>query len=205
MNPPDRASRPSRNARRDGVAAAGRGLARRELLMVVGAVAAVAGATLAWWRAGPAGPGTGPGPQPTVDALWNLRLPRPGGGELALASLRGRPLLLNFWATWCPPCIREMPLIDRFAREFGGNGWQVLGLAVDQEKAVLDFLARNPVGYPIALAGFEGIALSRQLGNESGALPFTAALDATGRVAHRHLGEVRFAQLAAWAGRPATP
>ncbi|MCW5632243.1 MAG: TlpA family protein disulfide reductase [Rubrivivax sp.] len=205
VNPPVRASRRCPSARRDGTAAAGRGLARRELLVAVGAVAAVAGATLAWWRARPAGPGPGPAPQPAVDALWNLRLPRPGGGELALASLRGSPLLLNFWATWCPPCIREMPLIDRFAREFAVNGWQVLGIAVDQDKPVLEFLARNPVGYPIALAGFEGIALSRQLGNDSGALPFTVALDAAGRVAHRHLGEVRFEQIAGWAGRPRTP
>jgi len=116
-----------------------------------------------------------------------------------MASLRGKPLLLNFWATWCPPCIQEMPEIDRFARQFASNGWQVLGLAADQEKPVREFLGRQPVGYPIALAGFEGITLSRQLGNEAGALPFTVAFDAGGRVTHRHLGETRFEMLAAWA------
>ena len=100
-----------------------------------------------------------------------------------------------------------MPEIDRFARQFGENGWQVLGLAADQEKPVRVFLGANPVSYSIGLAGFEGIALSRTMGNEGGALPFTVALDAAGDVAHRHLGEAKFELLAAWAsglGRPAT-
>jgi thiol-disulfide isomerase/thioredoxin len=170
-------------------------------VVAVGLAAGAAGLGVAWWRrlAVEGRAGTSTSPDLEADAVWSLTLPRPEGGSLALASLRGRPLLLNFWATWCPPCIREMPEVDRFARQFGPNGWQVVGIAVDQAQPVRDFLARNPVGYPIALAGFDGVALSRQLGNEGGGLPFTVAIDAGGRVAHRHLGETRFETLASWA------
>jgi thiol-disulfide isomerase/thioredoxin len=168
---------------------------RRALLAATGIAAAAAGGAFALWQSRrDATPGAGA----TPPELWSLRFARPDGGELAMATFRGRPLLVNFWATWCPPCIREMPEIERFARQFAPNGWQVLGVAADQGKPVRDFLERNPVSYSIALAGFEGIALSRQLGNEGGALPFTVALDARGDVAHRHLGETRFELLAAW-------
>lgn len=175
----------------------------RRRALWLGSAAAAAGLGVALWRGrqDDADAETGVGPAD----FWGLRFAKPGGGELAMAALRGRPLLLNFWATWCPPCIREMPEIDRFARQFSSNGWQVLGLAADQEKPVRDFLDRNPVSYPIALAGLEGITLSRRLGNESGALPFTVAFDARGKLVHRHLGETRFELLSSWAGARKPP
>jgi thiol-disulfide isomerase/thioredoxin len=172
--------------------------AGRRVLISAGVAAAAAGLGAALWQGRRAAQRAAMADS-DAEALWALRFARPEGGEMAMATLRGRPLLLNFWATWCPPCIREMPEIDRFARQFAGNGWQVLGLAADQEKPVRDFLSRNPVGYPIALAGFEGIALSRQLGNDTGALPFTVAFDARGTVSQRHLGETKFDLLASWA------
>jgi thiol-disulfide isomerase/thioredoxin len=131
--------------------------------------------------------------------LWSLEFETPAGGQLSLARLRGSPLLLNFWATWCPPCVREMPEIDRFAREHAPKGWQVVGIAADEAVPVRSFLARQPVSFPIALAGFAGVGLSRRLGNLSGGLPFTVILGREGRVAHRHMGETRFEQLARWA------
>jgi thiol-disulfide isomerase/thioredoxin len=165
---------------------------RRRLLLLAGAAAAAAGAGLAWWRGRADG-------EAIDSALWSLRFDAPQGPAFELARFRGKPLLLNFWATWCPPCVREMPALDRFHREFSPRGWQVLGLAADKEEPVREFLTRTPVGYPIGLAGFSGIELSRKLGNLAGGLPFTVLFDAAGRVAHRHSGETRFQQLAGWA------
>ncbi|MFG6448580.1 TlpA disulfide reductase family protein [Roseateles sp. BYS180W] len=100
----------------------------------------------------------------------------------------GRPLLLNFWATWCPPCVKELPDIAQFLQEASAQHWQGLALAVDEAQAVRDFLTRTPVHLPIALAGAPGIALSRGLGNTRGGLPFSVAFDAQGRLFWRKLG-----------------
>lgn len=159
----------------------------------VAALAAAAGAGVAAWRLRLAPPDA------ASEALWALRFARPEGGELAMASLRGRPLVINFWATWCPPCVKEMPQIDRFHREFGPQGWQVLGLAVDGPTPVREFLARQPVGFAVGLAGLQGTDLSKQLGNTAGALPFTVVLAADGRPLQRKLGETSFDELANWA------
>jgi thiol-disulfide isomerase/thioredoxin len=116
-----------------------------------------------------------------------------------MAELRGRPLVLNFWATWCPPCIKEMPQLDRFQAAFAGRGWRVVGLAVDGPTPVREFLARQPVGFAVGLAGLDGTDLSRQLGNERGALPFTALFNADGHIIQRKLGETSFDELSRWA------
>jgi thiol-disulfide isomerase/thioredoxin len=131
--------------------------------------------------------------------FWRLSFPQPGGGEIAAASLLGKPLVLNFWATWCPPCVKEMPEIDRFHRAFAARGWQVLGLAIDSPTPVRAFLERTPVGYPIGLAGLDGTELMRQIGNPLGGLPFTLAFDRAGLIAHTKLGETSFDELAGWA------
>jgi thiol-disulfide isomerase/thioredoxin len=130
--------------------------------------------------------------------LWGMSFPRPEGGDLVMAELRGRPLLVNFWATWCPPCIRELPELDRFARSHDQQ-LRVVGLAVDNLKAVQEFLKKQPLGFAVGLAGFAGTELSRSLGNSAGALPFSALLDAQGAVVQRKLGETHYAELQAWA------
>jgi thiol-disulfide isomerase/thioredoxin len=171
------------------------GSRRAWLVGGVATVAAAAGAGVAWWRLRPAGVSGGP-----ADALWSLTLDTPAGGELALASLRGAPLLVNFWATWCPPCVEEMPLLDRFFRENSASGWKVLGLAIDQPSSVRQFLARTPVSFPIGMAGLQGTELGRSLGNQTGGLPFTVVIGRDGLIRERKMGQVSPADLARWKG-----
>lgn len=168
---------------------------RTWLLAAAGTAAAVAGAGVAWWRLrpGPAEPGA-------LERLWAASFETPQGGTLPMASLQGRPLLVNFWATWCAPCIEEMPLLDAFYRQHTANGWQVVGLAIDQPSAVRRFLERTPVTFPIGLAGLEGTDLSRELGNKAGGLPFTVVVGPDGKVRQRRMGKVSEAELKAWSG-----
>ncbi|MET3495732.1 TlpA family protein disulfide reductase [Variovorax boronicumulans] len=163
----------------------------------VAAVAAAAGAGGAWWRERSEG-GSAAGGEKLDASFWAQKFERPEGGELALASLRGKPLLLNFWATWCPPCVEEMPMIDTFFRENSANGWQVVGLAIDQPSAVRKFLQRTPVTYPTGLAGLQGTEMVKSLGNTGGGLPFTLVLNGNGLVAARKMGKLEPSDLQTW-------
>lgn len=166
---------------------------RRVLYAGVAGAAALGGAGLAWWKFQPHA--LEPGAE---QALWGLEFDTPGGGSLALKSFAGKPLLLNFWATWCPPCVEELPMLNAFHREHAAKGWQVLGLAIDQPTAVRKFLERIPLDFPVGLAGLGGTDLGRSLGNLTGGLPFTVVLGAEGKVLHRKMGQVTPQDLQLW-------
>src|SRR3989344_3422273 len=136
---------------------------------------------------------------PLPAGFWDVHFDTPEGTPFNWAGLQGKPLLLNFWATWCPPCVKEMPELDRFRREFSAAGWQVVGLAIDGPTPVKEFLTKVKVGFGVALAGFGGTELAQTLGNTAGGLPFTVLIDAQGRIRHRKMGATHFDELAAWA------
>ena len=159
-------------------------------------VAAAAGGGLRWWRARHADDDVDE-PAAEID-VWSLAFRDVDGNAVAMAALRGKPLLLNFWATWCGPCVVEMPILDRFARERAAERWQVLALAIDQPDPVRRFIAERTLRLPVAIAGGIGLELSRQLGNRNGGLPFTAVFDSAGKRAQGHLGAVDARLLDNW-------
>lgn len=142
-------------------------------------------------------------PQPPLDgaelAFWASEFLDPEGRTLRMADLRGQPLLVNFWATWCPPCVEELPLLNAFQREQAARGWRLVGLAVDQVEPVRRFLQKLPLDFPVGMAGLAGTDLGRSLGNANGGLPFTVTFSRDGSVRHRKIGQVSADDLAGWA------
>ena len=121
------------------------------------------------------------------------------GRTLSDADIAGRFVLLNFWAPWCPPCVKEMPEIDGFARSPAGRDVLVIGLAIDEQPAVEKFLAAHPVSFPIAILGYAGLAWARRLSNDPNvALPFTAVFDRSQRLAQHKFGATNAAELTGW-------
>lgn len=166
---------------------------RRWLLGVVAGAAAVAGLGWALRQRKPEVLA-----ERIAPGLWQQQFTTPQGGMMHLASLQGRPLVLNFWATWCPPCVEELPLLSAFYQENAAKGWNVVGVAVDQPEPVRRFLQKHPVAFPIIMAGASGVELGRSLGNLAGGLPFTVVLGSDGLVAHRKMGKVKPDDLQAW-------
>lgn len=170
------------------------GNSRRAWLAAAG-VALVAGGTAYGLRSTGS---AGRAPGPVEEAFWQQEFSQLDGNILRMADFRGKPLVVNFWATWCPPCVAELPLLSAFYTENKAKSWQVLGLAVDQPSAVKRFQAQNPLSFPVALAGMEGTDLSRSLGNLSGGLPFTVVFGGAGEVRHRKIGRLLPDDLQAW-------
>ena len=175
----------------------------RTTLLII--LVALLGALAGFWAGGALQQRPTPGPTATRasigigDPAPDFALPDLAGVTRSLADFRSRPLLVNFWATWCAPCVEEMPLLDRFEREYRAAGWQVVGLALDGAAPVQEFLARTPVGFAIGLAEGRGVGLSRSLGNTRGALPFSVAINARGEAFARKLGVLNWQELSAWA------
>ena len=168
----------------------------------VAALAGLAGMGVAWQKFQPhgdIGAAAGAGSPASKEAFWDLSFDSPDGKNLIMRSLWGKPLLVNFWATWCPPCIEELPLLDAFNLENKAKNWQVLGLAVDQPSAVRKWLQAKPLSFPVAMAGLTGTELSKSLGNIGGGLPFSVVFGAAGDLLHRKTGKVSKEDLALWA------
>ena len=130
--------------------------------------------------------------------FWMQSFERPEGGTLLMQEFQGKPLLINFWATWCPPCIEELPLIDAFYNRNKSKSLQVIGLAVDQPSMVRRYLTQKPLSFPVGLAGFNGTELGRTLGNAQSVLPFSVIFDAKGRLLAQKAGKLDQKDLDSW-------
>jgi thiol-disulfide isomerase/thioredoxin len=169
-------------------------LSRRDAVLAGVAVAAgLAGVSVAWKRHAL----TSLSPD-VMAALWAAEFDMPDGQVMKLSAFQGKPLVINFWATWCPPCVEEMPLLDAFYQQNLSKDWQVVGLAIDQPSRVRQFLNQHAVAYPVGLAGLNGTALGTQLGNAQGGLPFTVVLDAQGGLKERKLGKLSEDDIKSW-------
>jgi len=126
--------------------------------------------------------------EPNPRALYEATLPDLTGSPVALKQLLGRPVVANFWATWCAPCVEEMPHLDALSKSLPNI--QFVGIGIDTASNISHFVTKIPVSYPLYVAGHAGIALVRELGNAAGGLPFTVLLDAEGHIFDTILGQV---------------
>jgi len=168
------------------------------LILLLAALAALLGGGLAhYWNHDAATPA------PAASAMVGKPLPALTLADLdgrmhALTEYRGRRVLINFWASWCGPCLQEMPALDEAQRKFADDGVIVLGIAMDQADHVRAFLARQPVSYPILLGSLEAPSTSLQLGDEAEILPFSVLIGADGRIIATHAGILSPQLLSRW-------
>ncbi|MDQ1117882.1 MULTISPECIES: TlpA disulfide reductase family protein [Pseudoxanthomonas] len=185
-------------------------------VVLVAVAAGVLGVAAGWWWQGaglrrPATEAPSPAPAtPTVpmaavgEAMPALVLPDPHGKSVDLAQLAGgRPLLINAWASWCAPCVKEMPELDRFAAAQGARGVQVVGLALDSAQNVQQFLQRVPVRYALVLDTPGPADASVRLGDRAGVLPYSVLVGADGRILRQKVGPFADGEIERWIGAAA--
>lgn len=163
---------------------------RAALIAVAAALALAAGlvAHLSWH--------TGSPDTAAVSALTLAQFQDLGGRPGSINDWRGRVVIVNFWASWCPPCREEIPGLISIQRQFAAKGVQVVGIAVDSVENARTSAAELKIDYPVLIAGIEVIDLTRKLGNRAGALPYTVILNREGKVIATHLGLISEADLA---------
>jgi thiol-disulfide isomerase/thioredoxin len=133
---------------------------------------------------------TGLASDPAIKAFFANPWQTPDGKLANTEKWRGKVLVVNFWASWCPPCVEEMPALDKLQGEFSSKNVLFVGIGIDSPSNIREFLAKSPVSYPIMIGGLEGSNLSKQLGNAQGALPYTIIINVQGKASSSKLGKI---------------
>lgn len=131
----------------------------------------------------------------------DFTLPNLAGEPQSLSQWDGDLVLLNFWATWCPPCKKEMPLFQQYHEAHAEDGFTIVAVAVDELEETRAFVDTFGIGFPILIGQDEAMAVGRDYGNRIGALPYTVLIDREGLVRETHRGEVTEADLDRWLQR----
>ncbi len=136
-------------------------------------------------------------PHTAVTNLYATSLNDLAGKPQPLAQWKGKPLLVNFWASWCAPCVSEMPELSELAAKDGGKHFNVIGIGIDSPTNLAEFARKIKISYPLYVGGMGGTDLARGLGNVNGGLPFTVLIGADGQVRKTYLGRLKFDQVRA--------
>lgn len=118
-------------------------------------------------------------------------LPDTKGTAHNLSQWKGKVVVLNFWATWCPPCLKEIPEFVKLQKEFGGKGLQFIGIAIDDVQEVEEFIEMHEVNYPVLVGEENASEIAFMYGNQLGVLPFSVVINRKGDVISRHKGELQ--------------
>jgi thiol-disulfide isomerase/thioredoxin len=121
--------------------------------------------------------------------LPDFNLPDVSGNQRNISEWQGKIRVINLWATWCPPCREEIPEFTALQEQYAANGLQFIGIAIDDQEPVEEYIKSNKINFPILIGGVTGIALAHQLGNIIDAVPFTLVVNQQGQIIHRHPGE----------------
>ncbi|MEO0317887.1 MAG: hypothetical protein RL404_1564 [Pseudomonadota bacterium] len=132
----------------------------------------------------------GPPADTAVGALMQLAMPDPAGNQHKMSEWQGKVLLVNFWATWCPPCVAEMPELEQLQAERGSKGLQIVGIGIDSPGNIREFAGKHSITYPLLVGGLQGTDVSRSFGNETGGLPFTVLIGTDGKVKQAYMGRL---------------
>ena len=133
---------------------------------------------------------TGLASDPAIKAFFANAWQTPDGKSVDTEKWRGKVLVVNFWASWCPPCVEEMPTLDKLQQEFLSKNVLFVGIGIDSPSNIRQFLEMTPVSYPIVIGGLEGSNLSKQMGNAQGALPYTIIINVQGKATSSKLGKI---------------